>query len=60
MQELIDKINLDIEINKHCIDLDVSKQIKNILKLWIKYDEELLSLIRKVEINEYGSTKESK
>lgn len=60
MEELIMKIESDIKINQRCINEDISDNLKNILELWIKYDEELLAIIRKEEINDNRSTKKSK
>lgn len=52
MEELQKKIELDREINLKCLQEETTSEIKAILKLWIKYDEELLALIRKVGYNE--------
>ena len=52
MEELKSKILLDIEINKKCIEQDIDNVLKKMLKLWIKYDEELLALIKKLEVQE--------
>lgn len=52
MNELEQKILLDLEINKRCIDEDIPSNVKKILELWLKYDEELLAIIRKNEIKE--------
>lgn len=50
MNELEQKILLDYEITKRCLDEDIPGLIKNVLKIWLKYDEELLAIIRKEEI----------
>lgn len=60
MNELEQKILLDYEITKRCLDEDIPGLVKNVLKIWLKYDEELLAIIRKGRINEYGSTEKSK
>ena len=52
MSELENKIKLDREINLKCLQEETIPEIKAILKLWIKYDEELLGMIRKVEYEE--------
>lgn len=41
-----DKILLDIEINKRCLEEDVHPAIKRLLELWLKYDYELLDIMR--------------
>lgn len=51
MGELENKIKLDREINLKCLNEETIPEIKAILKLWIKYDEELLALVRKEEYN---------
>lgn len=51
MRELENKIKLDREINLKCLQEETIPEIKAILKLWVKYDEELLGLIRKAEYN---------
>ncbi len=50
MDEIITRIELDIEINKKCLELETTEYIKRVLKLWIKYDEELLAFIKKVQL----------
>ncbi len=50
MNELEQKILLDYEITKRCLDEDIPGLAKNILKIWLRYDEELLAIIRKEEI----------
>lgn len=50
MEELIVKIRLDLEINKRCLNEDIPDSVRNIMDLWIKYDLELLSLIKKIQI----------
>ena len=50
MEELKNKILLDYEINKKCIEEDLPQYIKKMLELWIKYDEELLAIIKKKEL----------
>lgn len=61
MEELKTKILLDVEINKKCLEQDIDEVLKKILRLWINYDEELLSIIRKVEIKDVnGSPEKSK
>lgn len=49
MEELIIKIESDISINKRCIEENISENVKNILEIWIKYDEELLAIIRRLQ-----------
>ena len=51
MFELILKINNDIKINKRCLqEKDLPKYTKELLNLWIKYDEELLKIIDNINI----------
>jgi hypothetical protein len=52
MNEVEQKILLDIEINKRCMKEDISDTHKRLLELWIKYDEELLAIIKKNRIKE--------
>lgn len=54
MEELKNKIILDIEINKKCIEQDIDGVLKKMLQLWINYDEELLALIKKIQIESKG------
>lgn len=54
MEELIVKIRLDLEINKRCLNEDIPDSVRNIMNLWIKYDLELLSLIKKIQIESKG------
>lgn len=54
MEELENKIKLDREINLKCLQEETTSEVKAILKLWIKYDEELLSLIKKTQIESKG------
>lgn len=49
MEELVMKIESDIEINKRCLKEETSETMKSMLKIWIKYDEELLTIIRRIE-----------
>jgi hypothetical protein len=60
MNELEQKILLDYEITKRCLNEDIPSLIKKVLELWLEYDKELLAIIRKDRINEYRSTKKSK
>lgn len=41
-----DKILLDIEINKRCLEEELNPAIKKLLELWIKYDYELLNILK--------------
>lgn len=50
MEDLIIKIESDLEVNKICLKEETSKYMQKILKLWIKYDEELLAIIKKEKI----------
>lgn len=49
MEELIIKIETDIAVNKRCLQEDTGSNLRKILKLWIKYDEELLAIIRRLQ-----------
>ena len=46
------KVKLDIEINKKCLQEETSNLVRKILELWLKYDYELLALIKEDKINE--------
>lgn len=46
------KILLDIEINKRCLAEETDILVKKILELWLKYDYELLALVREDDVNE--------
>lgn len=46
------KILLDIEINKRCLQEETDTLVKKILELWLKYDYELLALVREDNVNE--------
>ena len=46
------KILLDIEINKRCLEEETNELVRKILRLWLDYDYELLSLIREDDVNE--------
>lgn len=46
------KILLDIEINKRCLQEETNALIKRLLELWLKYDYELLALVREDDVNE--------
>lgn len=53
---LENKILLDIEINKRCLDYikeDGNTPIKRLLELWLKYDYELLALVKEDDVNEW-------
>ena len=50
MYELIIKIENDIKINERCLQEDLTKNCKRLLKLWLDYDKELLELIKKNKI----------
>lgn len=50
MYELIIKIKNDIKINERCLQEDLPKNYKRLLKLWLDYDKELLKLIDKNNI----------
>lgn len=47
MDELEEKIKLDRAINLKCMEDEIRPELRTILRLWIKYDEELLAIIRK-------------
>ena len=49
MEELINRIEMDIQINKKCLQEETTKYLQNILQTWIKYDEELLAIIRRIQ-----------
>ena len=42
---LLNKILLDIEINKRCIEEETTPALKKLLELWLEYDYELLKLL---------------
>ena len=46
------KILLDIEINKRCLMEDTPEIVRKLLELWLKYDYELLALIKEEDVNE--------
>lgn len=46
-----DKILLDIEINKRCIEEETNSVIKRLLELWLEYDYELLALLKEKKCN---------
>ena len=46
------RVLLDIEINKRCLKEETSSIIRKLLELWLKYDYELLALIREDDVNE--------
>lgn len=46
------KILLDIEVNKRCLAEETDILVKKILELWLKYDYELLALVREDDVNE--------
>lgn len=50
MYELIIKIKNDIKINERCLQEDLPKNYKRLLKSWLDYDKELLELIDKNNI----------
>ena len=52
MNELITKIKLDIDVNYRLLKEDLPEYLIKFIKLWIKYDEELLKLVEKVSITE--------
>ena len=49
MEELMVKIQLDLEINKRCLSEDIPDSVRNIIEIWVKYDLELLALIKKIK-----------
>ena len=52
LEDLKFKINTDIEINRRCMQEDIADNVRNMLEIWIKYDEELLAIIRRIESEE--------
>lgn len=52
LEDLKFKINTDIEINRRCMQEDIADNVRKILEIWIKYDEELLAIIRRIEYEE--------
>lgn len=46
------KILMDIEINKRCLKEETSSIVRKLLELWLKYDYELLALVREEDVNE--------
>lgn len=49
MEELIIKIEEDIKVNERCLqEKDADVYIRSLLNLWIKFDEELLEIIRRL------------
>lgn len=49
---LENKILLDIEINKRCLEEETNEIVKKILRLWLEYDYELLALLKEDDVNE--------
>ena len=49
---LENKILLDIEINKRCLEEETSEAVKKLIELWLEYDYELLALIKEDDVNE--------
>lgn len=39
------KIKHDIDVNKRCLQEESYDYVKRIIKLWLKYDEELLEIL---------------
>lgn len=64
MEELIIKIESDLAINKRCMEEEMHPSIRKMLDIWTKYDEELLAIIRSMQIRgefiDNRSTKKSK
>lgn len=49
MEELIIKIEHDISVNKRCLEeSNLHPFTVELLELWIKFDEELLEIIRRL------------
>ena len=51
MNELEEKIKLDRAINLKCMEDEIRPELRTLLHLWVKYDEELLAIIKKGEYN---------
>ena len=62
MDRLEQRILLDTEINNRCLNENIPSIAITMLKIWNKYNLELLSIIKseRIKINEYRSAKESK
>ena len=43
------KIELDNKINKKCLQEEISKAVVRLLNNWVKYDNELLELLKEKE-----------
>ncbi len=48
MEELINKIKHDIKVNERCLEEPTDTDFRRLLTLWIKFDEELLEIIRRL------------
>lgn len=42
---IVNRILLDIEITKRCIEEETTPALKRLLELWLQYDYELLKLL---------------
>ena len=45
MEEAILKIETDIKVNERCLQEEIDPYVKELLKMWTKYDEELLQML---------------
>lgn len=51
MEDLIIKVETDIEVNKRCLEENnIHPYVIELLELWIKYDAELLAIIKREKI----------
>lgn len=51
IEDLKTRIYHDLRVNEKCLKESTSDSISSMLKLWIKYDEELLATIKEIEIS---------
>lgn len=49
------KILMDIEINKRCLKEETSSIVRKLLELWLKYDYELLALVRDDDVIDWDN-----
>ena len=45
MEQAILKIETDIKVNERCLQEEIDPYVKELLKIWIKYDQELLQML---------------
>lgn len=45
-----ERILLDIELTKRCIEEETTPALKRLLELWLQYDYELLELLKEESI----------